>query len=241
MNWVWLPVVLAAVAILYWLVVLSEGVYLGSRVVIALYDWGASSYDRIKNVRPEDDALYLAGPLLSALAGVSAPSAALRGRFAAPLVLDVATGTGRLPLALLRQWDFSGQIVGLDLSRRMLAIARRRTYARPGCVGLARGDAMTLPFPDDLFDAVMCIEAVELLPRPRAALAEMARVLRPGGRLMVTNRVGTDSRFLPGRTCPRDVLETRLNALGLIHVATRRWQVHYDLVDAQKLPTNGLA
>jgi SAM-dependent methyltransferase len=226
-SWIWLPILLLAAAIAYWLVVLSEGVYLGNRAVIALYDWGASSYDRIKNVRPEDDALHLAGPLLSTLTKVTSP-----------LILDVATGTGRLPLALLRQWDFRGRVVGLDRSRRMLAIARRRTYAQRERVGWLYDDAMALPFPDGLFRAVTCIEAVEFLPHPREALREMVRALAPGGRLMVSNRVGTDAFFLPGRACQPGLLEERLRTLGLIHVRTRRWQVHYDLVEAEKPPAD---
>jgi len=230
MSWTWLLLLLLAAGAVYWLVVLSEGVYLGNRVVVALYDWGASSYDRIKNVQPEYDALYLAMPLLSALTQVSSP-----------LILDVATGTGRLPLALLRQWDFRGHVVALDRSRRMLAIARRRTYAQRERVGLLCDDAMALPFPDGLFHAVTCIEATEFLPHPQGALCEIVRVLAPGGRLMISNRVGTDAFFLPGRACPPGALEERLRALGLRQVGTRRWQVHYDLVEAQKPPTDILA
>ncbi len=223
---IWVSTLLALVAvgvILYWLFVLTEGVYLGSKVVIALYDWNASRYDQVKGVLPHEDGIHLARPLLVAMQGIQSP-----------LVLDIATGTGRLPLALLRQWDFRGRIVGLDLSRRMLAIAKRRMYAYCHCVGWIRDDAMSLPFPDNVFYAVTCIEALEFLPNPWEALAEMVRVLRPGGQLMVTNRVGTDAFFFPKRACSPALLEQRLQGLGLDCVRMRRWQVHYDLVDAQK-------
>lgn len=219
----WLPLLLLAAALAYWLLVLTEGAYLGKRVVIALYDWGASSYDRVKNVHPSDDAAFLAQPLLAALKGTQSP-----------LVLDVATGTGRLPLALLRQWDYRGRVVGLDLSQRMLDIARRRTYAQRHRVGLVAQDAMALPFANDRFDAVTCIEALEFLPEPQEALAEMARVLKCGGDLLISNRAGTDALFFPGRACRPRTLEDKLRTLGLVGVQTRRWQVHYDLVQAHK-------
>jgi ubiquinone/menaquinone biosynthesis C-methylase UbiE len=222
-TWAWLPIVLLAGAVLYWLLVLTEGAYLGKRVVTALYDWGAASYDGVKNVQPSDDAVFLARPLLTTLEGLDRPMA-----------LDVATGTGRLPLALLRQWGFRGRVVGLDLSVRMLAIARRRTHAQRSRVGLIRQNAMALPFADSCFHAVTCIEALEFLPRPLQALAEMVRVLRPGGQLLISNRVGMDALFLPGRAYPLRVLEGRLCALGLQSVQTRRWQVHYDLLQARK-------
>jgi len=56
-----------AALVAYWALVLSEGVYLGPRVVVWLYDRVAPRYDRIKNADPEDDARYLARPLLIAL------------------------------------------------------------------------------------------------------------------------------------------------------------------------------
>ncbi|MDH4208368.1 MAG: hypothetical protein OEV76_05805, partial [Anaerolineae bacterium] len=89
----------AAAGVAYWLVVLTEGAYLGSRAVRFLYDWGAASYDRVKQFDPVDDAQSLALPLLRELRGVERP-----------LVLDVATGTGRLPRALRRNLGFQGRI-----------------------------------------------------------------------------------------------------------------------------------
>lgn len=223
---IWISALLAILvvgAILYWLLILTEGAYLGNKVVVALYDWNASSYDQVKQVMPHEDGIHLATPLLATMKGI--PS---------PLVLDVATGTGRLPLALLRQWDFQGRIVGLDLSRRMLTVARHKTRMHYDRVGWIRDDARNLPFPNDVFHAVTCIEALEFLPRPWEALAEMVRVLSPGGQLMITNRVGIDALFLPGRAYRPKWLEQKLQALGLIHIKRRRWQVHYDLIYAQK-------
>jgi SAM-dependent methyltransferase len=232
---------LAAGAIIYWLLVLSEGIYLGNRVVVALYDWSAASYDGIKGVLAHEDGIHLARPVLEALQ--MAPP--LRGGDShdrgggaevapTPLVLDVATGTGRLPLALLRQLDFHGRVVGLDASRHMLAIARAKTRTQRQRVVWIREDAMALPFRGSSFYAVTCVEALEFLPSVGEALKEMVRVLRPGGRLLLSNRVGIDALFLPGHACRSRVLEQKLRALGLTDLRTRRWQVHYDLVDACK-------
>lgn len=62
----------------------------------------------------------------------------------------------------------------------------------------------------------------------------MVRMLSPGGQLMITNRVGIDALFLPGRAYRPKWLEQKLQALGLIHIKRRRWQVHDDLIYAQK-------
>ena len=105
--------------VLYWLLVLTEGVYLGRRTVIWLYDVYARRYDNIKQYDPETETYFLALPVLQRLVAVRAP-----------LVLDVATGTGRLPLALLEQPMFQGRIVALDLSRKMLSVAAEAGAAR---------------------------------------------------------------------------------------------------------------
>jgi len=221
--WIALFLLLLVVLVVYWLLVLSEGVYLGRRAVIGLYDWGADSYDRIKQVQPLDDATYLARPLLALLHDIEAPR-----------VLDVATGTARLPLSLLRQLDFRGHVVGLDLSGRMLAIAQCKTRSHHRRIGLIRQDATALPFPDASFDAVTCIEALEFLPHPLGALSEMARVLRAGGHILTSNRVGHDALFFPGRAFRGQALHEQLQALGLIDLRTHHWQAHYDLIDARK-------
>ena len=84
------------------------------------------------------------------------------------------------------------------------------------------------------FDAVTCLEALEFLPDARAVLAECTRVLRPGGLLLVTNRVGRDVWLLPGKTfCPGD-FERLLAALPLEGVDVQPWQVEYDLGWAKK-------
>jgi ubiquinone/menaquinone biosynthesis C-methylase UbiE len=99
-------------------------------------------------------------------------------------VLDLATGTGELARRLLeRPCDLV--IVGLDLSRAMLS----RGQDKPGLCAWepVQGDATRLPFGDGAFDAVLCANAFHHLSRPAEALAEIRRVLRPGGMLVLTD------------------------------------------------------
>jgi ubiquinone/menaquinone biosynthesis C-methylase UbiE len=216
----------AAGALAYWHLIIAEGAYLGPRVVAWTYDWVARRYDAIKQFDVRDEDWFVAGPVLRGLAGL-----------AQPLVLDVATGTGRLPLAVLRTHPARGTVrmVGLDLSRGMLRQARAKLapYGADRVI-LVWQDAAHLPFADDTFDAVTCLEALEFLPNARQALAEMTRVLAPGGLLLVTNRVGSGARLMPGRTIPRAALDQLLADLGLEAVETRRWQVDYDLSAGRK-------
>ena len=226
MNWLGIGLVAACLAVLvalvYWQMIIAEGAYLGARVVAWTYDIVASRYDAIKQFKPQNESWFVAGPLLRELIGVERP-----------LILDVATGTGRLPLALLRE-RFRGQIVGLDLSRGMLRQARRKLAAYSDQVSLLWHDASCLPFSDGTFDAVTCLESLEFMPDPREALSEMVRVLAPGGVLFVTNRVGHEARLLPGRAIPRPEFERVLAGQPLSDFRVRRWQVNYDQAFARK-------
>jgi ubiquinone/menaquinone biosynthesis C-methylase UbiE len=219
--------VVAIIALLYWLLVATEGTYLGPRIVTLLYDWTAPRYDRIKDLRFIYEMQRLGIPLAEALE--VGPS---------PRVLDVATGTGRLPLALLRQTDFCGRVVGLDRSGPMLAQARKATNGYDRLV-LLQADAGALPFAGKSFDAVTCLEALEFMWDPAAVIREMGRVLRPGGVLLVSSRVGLDARLLPGRLCGRGKMERFLRRTGFEAIETERWQIHYDLIWARKAPIAG--
>ncbi|MBO9579104.1 MAG: demethylmenaquinone methyltransferase [Microbacteriaceae bacterium] len=94
-------------------------------------------------------------------------------------VLDVACGTGTSTAALAKR---GAKVVGLDFSAGMIAEAVRR---HPGLEFVA-GDAMALPFGDDEFDAVTISFGLRNVADPAAALAEMYRVLKPGGRIVIT-------------------------------------------------------
>ncbi len=98
-------------------------------------------------------------------------------------ILDVGCGTG-LALARLAEAQPDLHLAGVDLSAEMLARARGRL---PQSVSLARGDARHLPFAAAQFDAVITSNALHYLDDPAQALDEMARVLAPGGRLIVTD------------------------------------------------------
>ena len=208
--------------LLYWLFVSSEGTYLGAKTVELLYDWTAPKYDNIKNVNPVADAWLLAEPLIGGLG----PGQDHR-------VLDVATGTGRLPFSLLRQFNFDAHIVGLDRSTEMLQEASRKD-GDTRRVTWIRGDAESLPFPDGVFDAVTCLEAMEFFPHPHVALREIIRVLKPNGLMLVSNRIGRDSWLLPGRHAGRGRMERLMATMALEEITPRRWQVHYDLIWSRK-------
>ncbi|HET9119431.1 MAG TPA: class I SAM-dependent methyltransferase [Solirubrobacterales bacterium] len=99
-------------------------------------------------------------------------------------VLDVATGTGMVAAALVRRYGCS--VVGLDQSREMLAGAQakldadRRLAER---IELIRGEAESLPFADGEFDHLTFTYLLRYVDDPGATLAELARVVKPGGRV----------------------------------------------------------
>ena len=131
----WLLFVLLLLVFVYWLIVVGEGTYLGRYAVRLIYQLGAGVYDQARiNVTASDEALLL--PLLRA---------ALAGK-PGPRVLDVATGTARVPLLLAAQPWFGGAIDGLDLTPAMLTRARAKIGAAglEARVALRQGDAGNL-------------------------------------------------------------------------------------------------
>jgi ubiquinone/menaquinone biosynthesis C-methylase UbiE len=141
----------------------------------------AAEWDRIRQLHVADAAVEAA--VCAALDGVPIRS-----------LLDLGTGTGRM-LEL-----FAGKIergLGLDLSLDMLALARER-LDRPGFkhCSVRHGDIYDLPLPRDSFDAVIIHQVLHFLDDSGRAIREAARVLRPGGRLLVIDFAHHDMEFL---------------------------------------------
>ncbi|TIC85528.1 class I SAM-dependent methyltransferase [Nocardioides sp. GY 10127] len=160
------------------------------RAVVAHYDHRAPTYD--------DSALHRGlveqvADLVDELVGRTLDGPA---DGAAPHVLDVATGTG-LALRSLAGRRPDWRLLGVDLSPGMLARART---ALPRA-GLLRADTGALPLPDGSVDVLTCVTALHLLADPDAALAEWARVLRPGG-LVVTATFGPPAAPAPPSPAP---------------------------------------
>jgi ubiquinone/menaquinone biosynthesis C-methylase UbiE len=119
-------------------------------------------------------------------------------------VLEVSIGTGRnLPL-----YGHGVRLTGIDVSAAMLEFARRRAAELGIAADLRVGDAQALDLPDSSYDTVVCTLALCSIPDPRAAVREMKRVLRPGGRVLLLEHVRS----------PRLVVRTIQRALEPIAV-----------------------
>lgn len=214
---------LLLIGLIYWLLVTTEGVFLGRQVVVWLYDITAHKYDTIKEFDDAAERFFVVRPLRHHLR-----------RIPNPLILDVATGTGRLPHYLFDEARFNGRIIGLDPARKMLNLAVPKLVPFRNRVMLVQQTAVPLPFPANIFDAVTCLEALEFFPSSEAALCEMARVLKPGGILMVTRRRGGEAKAFLNHYRSVQQFEIFLTGLGLIEVNTQPWQLNYDQVFGKK-------
>jgi ubiquinone/menaquinone biosynthesis C-methylase UbiE len=100
-------------------------------------------------------------------------------------VLEVGVGTGRS----LGLYPAGVALTGVDLSPAMVALAQQRAADLGVAVDLRVGDAERLQFDDATFDTVVCALSLCTIPDPAAAIGEMARVLAPGGRLLLLDHV----------------------------------------------------
>ncbi|MFW5897037.1 MAG: class I SAM-dependent methyltransferase [Bacillota bacterium] len=102
-------------------------------------------------------------------------------------VLDAGCGTGNFSLKLARRGCV---VTGADISPDMLARARDKAAREGLTLRLVRADIASLPMPDDTYDSVYSMTAVEFVPNLERAQREMMRVLRPGGRLLIGTIAG---------------------------------------------------
>jgi ubiquinone/menaquinone biosynthesis C-methylase UbiE len=125
-------------------------------------------------------------------------------------VLDVACGTGIVARLATAHVGVSGHVVGVDLNRGMLDMARTQMLRAGVPVEWQEGDATALPCDDATFDVVCCQQGFQFFPDKAGALREMRRVLIPGGRLALSVW-----RSLPYNSYPRllaDVLERHVSS-----------------------------
>ena len=101
-------------------------------------------------------------------------------------VLDIGCGTGAFAARMLDARP-QARVWGLDLSDGMLRQCRQRLQAAGGRLQLVQADSQRLPFADNSFDAVTCAHSFHHYPRQDLVAAEMHRVLRPGGRLLIVD------------------------------------------------------
>ena len=147
------------------------------------------------------------------------------------MALDVACGSGRLTSVLAAMAGPSGRVVGLDFSAAMLAVARRDQPA----LEFIEGDALELPYKDAEFDATTMAFGLRNLADPGRGLAEMARVVRPGGRMVVLefvrpprNLVGSAYRLYLTQVLPR--------VGGLLSGDAAAYRYLSDTVDSYRSP-----
>lgn len=209
--------------LIWWLIFETEGAYLGKSMVVWLYDVYATRYDGIKEADDTADFMLVSEPILMRTKPRNDP-----------MILDVATGTGRVPLIMARNAHFEGHVVGLDLSRKMLDVAQQKideSYFED-FITLVHENAQDMPFIDGAFDVVTCLEALEFMPDPKKTLKEIIRVLRPGGILLVTIRI--DMIWMPNRTWNEEKISELLEENHMRNITFEVWQENYTKVWAVK-------
>ena len=179
--------------------------------------------------------VHRAGPDLDAMLAAGLACGARR-------VLDVGCGAGHTALAFAAS---GAEVVALDLTPEMLDQGRRLASARGASVSFREGDVADLPFPDASFDLVTSRFSAHHYTRPGAALAEVARVLAPGGSLLLIDAVAPEDAaqdtFLNAIEVIRDASHVRdhsvaqwcgmLGAAGFAPDVLETWQIEIDFDD----------
>jgi SAM-dependent methyltransferase len=148
-------------------------------------DWGAGHYERT-------------AAELDPVAQVLVERAALR---AGERVLDLACGTGSVALRAAGQ---SAQVIGVDSASRLLGVARERAQSLGVEIDFRAGDLLALPVDDGAADVVISSFGLIFAPDPPRAMAEVARVLAPGGRALISAWV------------PAGPIDAMLSAMGRV-------------------------
>ncbi len=171
-------------------------------------------------------------------------------------ILDVGCGTGEITARLAGLYA-GASIVGVDLIERHLDLARRRCVPFRERVSFRAADAFALPFADETFDLVVCRHMLQAVPRPQDAVAEMVRVLRPGGRLhllvedygmihMHPTRLNVDRFWVDGPPAYGAAVGTDLHVGRTAYGRLRALPVedlaqHYVVVDTLRVPRETFA
>lgn len=158
------------------------------------------------------------------------------------VALDVGSGPGNVTASLARAAGPDGLALGVDISEPMLA---RAVSAEAGPnVGFLRADAQQLPLRDETVDAAVSLAVLQLIPNPEATLAEIVRVLKPGGRAVImvptAGPAGQLFRWLPNggaRAFTEDELGDTFEELGLESVRTKSLG-NFQWVRGKKASTN---
>lgn len=151
-------------------------------------------------------------------------------------VLDAGCGTGADVLALAPQVLPGGEAVGTDLSASAIELARSRAAGASG-IRFEQGDITALPFPDGFFDAARADRTLLHVPDPERAVAELARVTRSAGAVVLTELTFVDSAgFQPVEHQPKlegwqimAFLPFLLNQAGVEHVTVDHTEVEVEL------------
>lgn len=110
------------------------------------------------------------------------------------ILADIGCGTGSLTFELAR---FAEKVIGVDLSKEMLRHARALAKERQlSNVEFRRGDAAKLPLPEDGVDAAFSVMVLHFLPEPQRAVAELCRITRPGGSVIVVGLVRHNQEWM---------------------------------------------
>jgi len=171
-------------------------------------------------------------------------------------ILDVGCGTGEITARLAETYP-DATLTGVDLIAGHLRAATKRCAAFGNRVTFKGADAFALPFGDGIFDMVVCRHMLQAVPRPTDAIAEMVRVLRPGGRLhllvedygmihMAPTKLDAD-RFWHigppsfGKATGTDLHVGRTAFGRLRHLPVEQIAMHYVVVDTIRVPRETFA